>query len=98
MELDKARTVAASSAVPSSRWPVPREIDLAVASRFDTRIICMIPSARQLHAFQKHSLLPGLCSRHCGLVTPGGTADRIAAHLQQAGAAAVVAIFGYRQL
>src|SRR5665647_424816 len=98
MELDKATTAAVSSAKPSSTWRVSREIDLAVASRFDSRIICMIPSERQLHAFQEPSLLPGLCSRHCGLVTPGGTAHRIAAHLQQVGAAAVVAIFVDRQL
>src|SRR5512133_1591462 len=98
MELDRPTTAAASRATPNSRWRVSSEIDLAVASRFDTRIICMIPSERQRHAFQESTLLPGLCSRHCGLVTPGGTADRIAAHLQQAGAAAVIAIFVDRQL
>src|SRR3989337_2386598 len=43
MEPDRNTIVAASTAIPSSRWRVPSEIDFAVASRFETRIICTIP-------------------------------------------------------
>src|SRR3990172_12415951 len=98
MELDKPTTAAVSSAIPRSKWRVPSEIDLAVASRSDTRIICMIPSQRLLPAFQESSRLPGLGRWYSGLVTPGGATHRTAAHLQQTGATAAVAILVDRQL